>query len=201
MPSSTTLNSQEGGYGSIKRNGSDDSEASPLIGNAAADDTKGSDATIEYVICFKRARNLLLGALLGIILLLVGGGTLIPRKRIRTGIRVPNDEAGNPHNLPSVSLLRDESFQVSPTKHMGMLSLEREGDALPSSVWGSHLDGQPLPTNSWYLVCASNRLFAMLILLLSYPFPHSSVIKTNIQSKSIRFGSPESCLPQSCVAA
>ncbi len=155
MPSSTPLNSQEGGYGSIHSNSSDDSEVSPLIGNGAADDKKGSDATLEYVICFKRTRNLLLGALLGIIVLLVGGGTVIPRKRIRTGIRVPNDETSNPHDLPSVSLLRDESFRVSPIKHMGMLSLEREGDALPSSVWGSHLDGQPLPTNSWYLVCAS----------------------------------------------
>ena len=154
MSSSTTLNSKDGGYGSIARNGSDDSEASPLIGNDDSSDTKSRDTTLEYVICLKRARNLLLGALVGIVVVIIGGGTVIPRKRIRTGIRVPNDEPGNPHNVPPVSSLRDESFQVSPTKHMGMLSLEREGDALPSSVWGSHLDGQPLPTNSWYLVGA-----------------------------------------------
>ncbi len=153
MSSSTSV---DGGYGSIERNHCNDSEASPLIRNDDSRDTKSRDTTLEHVVCLKRSRNLLLGTLAGIVVVIVGGGTVIPRKRIRTGIRAPNDEPRKPHDFPLVSSMRDESFLVSPMKHMGMLSIEREGDALPSSVWGNHLDGQPLPTNSWYLVCASS---------------------------------------------
>jgi hypothetical protein len=46
---------------------------------------------------------------------------------------------------------------------MGMLSVQRNDDALPSSVWGNHLDqeGHPLPTNSWYLVSCAALRYAM----------------------------------------
>ena len=139
------------GYGSIERN---DSEASPLL--ATTDTTTKTKPVIS-----KHAFRLILGALLVGAVLLIGGRAVVPRRSssIRSSGRNNNnyyyyyqqqDEEGE--SSPYIG--DDDTFRLSPINDMGMLSLEREEDALPSSVWGSHLEqnGHPLPTNSWYLV-------------------------------------------------
>jgi hypothetical protein len=46
-------------------------------------------------------------------------------------------------------------FLLHPVRDLGMISVDRsQTDASPSSIWSQRgEDWQPLPTNSWYLVC------------------------------------------------
>eukprot|EP00548_Thalassiothrix_antarctica_P007286 CAMPEP_0194136194 /NCGR_PEP_ID=MMETSP0152-20130528/6219_1 /TAXON_ID=1049557 /ORGANISM="Thalassiothrix antarctica, Strain L6-D1" /LENGTH=922 /DNA_ID=CAMNT_0038832747 /DNA_START=183 /DNA_END=2951 /DNA_ORIENTATION=+ len=109
----------------------DESETAALIAPTTADgDAKGSG------VCSRR--NLILGTLLAILVVVIGGRAIFR----------------NSSNSSSKT-----SFQISPIDDMGMLSVQRNDDALPSSVWGNHLhqEGHPLPTNSWYLNLVSHR--------------------------------------------
>ena len=52
---------------------------------------------------------------------------------------------------PSAAEIADAKFGWIPSDELGLLSVTRNVDAMPSSIWGSKREG-PLPTNSWYLV-------------------------------------------------
>lgn len=157
------------GYGAIPRNESNescDSESSPLMEDTST--SKGVFNIPKCSLCVKRTSRLIVGALVGILVVFLGGGARIPRGggSIRTNHHFDYPEGiekEEPGRLQDFSSLVEESFQVSPMEDMGMLGLEREYDALPSSVWGSHLEkeGHPLPTNSWYLV-SLRWIFAFL---------------------------------------
>ena len=120
-----------------------------------------------------RTRNLILGALLGILVVMIGGGAIFPSNSSnanpnhhKASIRANHYDYGTSSSSASTSSSSSSSasssasfetkpsFQISPIDDMGMLSVQRNDDALPSSVWGNHLhqEGHPLPTNSWYLV-------------------------------------------------
>jgi hypothetical protein len=78
-----------------------------------------------------------------------------------------DDDVEDPFDVPAKKTkIALESLAMSPMEDMGMLGIERNSDALPSSVWGNHLTraGHPLPTNSWYLVRVCVRCFVAFFL-------------------------------------
>ena len=171
--SPNSLSSKSEGYGSISRDESDEfDEAAALMPptSAAADEKFG--VAKGAGVCSSlgnRTRNLILGALLGTLVVMIGGGAIFPSNNNspKAGIRANHYDYGTSSSILSSSSASSSStfetkpsFQISPIDDMGMLSVQRNDDALPSSVWGNHLDqeGHPLPTNSWYLVsCATLR--------------------------------------------
>jgi hypothetical protein len=163
-PTSLTTSSSSSkseGYGSISRDDSDEfDEAAALMAptvTTVADEFGVAKGGVCRN-CNPWARRLILGALLGVLVVMIVGGTIFPTTHSnpnhhKTGIRVNHHDYSEASSSSS-SFDAKPSFQISPIDDMGMLSVKRNDDALPSSVWGNHLHqkGHPLPTNSWYLV-------------------------------------------------
>lgn len=188
---------EERGYQSINTDHLDhvnvDIEESPLASGESS--TKGTGWS-------KGARRIVLGALLGIIVVLVGGKSVFPpRAGKQKGIRVRIGNITSVDKNPSISSNRvvdnddvgndeHDPFQLSPVLHMGMLSTHRNDDASPSDVWGKFLNKEktPLPTNSWYLVRSNSShcivlLFCVVFLPCNIGRDALFPIQTNILSQ------------------
>eukprot|EP00534_Pseudo-nitzschia_fraudulenta_P008314 CAMPEP_0201142448 /NCGR_PEP_ID=MMETSP0851-20130426/4120_1 /ASSEMBLY_ACC=CAM_ASM_000631 /TAXON_ID=183588 /ORGANISM="Pseudo-nitzschia fraudulenta, Strain WWA7" /LENGTH=1007 /DNA_ID=CAMNT_0047416093 /DNA_START=86 /DNA_END=3106 /DNA_ORIENTATION=- len=162
---------------------SSDLEGSPLIGNGNGNGNGIGGQIQKALLRLNGVRRVAILALLGVFVVLIGGGSLF-QTGVQTGVRPapfhntkPSVRSSKPATIhdngtsgsgashsysgddgdPASSL--PSSFAVSPVGDMGMLSLSRNDDALPSPTWGAHLDkkGHPLPTNSWYLNLVSHR--------------------------------------------
>jgi endoglucanase Acf2 len=157
---------EERGYQSINTDNLDhvnvDIEESPLASGES--NTKGTGWS-------KGVRRIVLGALLGVIVVLVSGKSVFPpraEKQKGVRVRIGNNTSVDKNSSDSSNRVVDDDdvgsdendpFQLSPVGHMGMLSTHRNDDASPSDVWGNYLNKEktPLPTNSWYLNLVSHR--------------------------------------------
>lgn len=171
-PTSTASSSSfdSDGYGAIQFHERFDSESTPLNSKANHENRDTSDKGLllegshphDRRLVWQRTRNVLVGALVGLLVVFLGRNQhRTHHSHSKKAIRIPDDHGGVFSNTKtwvessgSYFATHSESFGLSPMDDMGMLGLERNYDALPSSVWGSHLEqeGHPLPTNSWYLV-------------------------------------------------
>uniref|UniRef100_A0A7S4AT85 glucan endo-1,3-beta-D-glucosidase n=1 Tax=Pseudo-nitzschia australis TaxID=44445 RepID=A0A7S4AT85_9STRA len=159
MVSATTSSSKEYGYGSINT----DFEVVPEAKKRK--DIIGCD---KLFFSSGGTRRIAVGAVVGVAIFLIGSKTFFPpnpRENSIHGIRIhskSNSKSNSNSNYggsPSSPDDKNDPFRLSPVENMGMLSVERNDDALPSPIWGNHLykEGHPLPTNSWYLNLVSHR--------------------------------------------
>ncbi|KAG7369398.1 glycosyl hydrolase family 81 protein [Nitzschia inconspicua] len=71
-----------------------------------------------------------------------------------------NHHPQNNHDNNSNNHKRDNNkntFLLDPVNDLGLLSVKRQTDASPSSIWTSSQTKGPLPTNSWYLNLVSHK--------------------------------------------
>ena len=154
--SSLSSSSDESVYGSINANNDVEMAPSDPIFTGEARSGKNSNVCGEKVLS-PRTRLVILGAVLGVVLLMLGRRTAMPAShQLKHGkgarIKLYNKDDSGIGSLSNGA--GNDPFQLSPVENLGMLSIDRADDALPSPIWGNHLKkGLPLPTNSWYLVC------------------------------------------------
>jgi hypothetical protein len=141
-PRSDTMN-----YGAIVSVSSSESETPPF----SADKSGGSNNSSNHGMSNNNRLKiplLLAGALvIAFVYVFTNNKTIL---RSTNGSTLMEDDGGNFHTRP-LSLL-------SPEDDLGLFGVERESDALPSSIWKyKQLNGEPLPTNSWYQNLVSHQ--------------------------------------------